>query len=77
MDDALQLFKKFKVNLTRIESRPSKDDNFDYDFYVDIGANILPEGLLDGVKAACGNVQVLSDDDNSSGRCKKNNNNNI
>lgn len=37
--DALKIFKKRQVNLKHIESRPSKTNKKDYEFYVDIDGN--------------------------------------
>jgi hypothetical protein len=35
LQDALSIIKKHNLNMTRIESRPSKDEKWDYDFFVD------------------------------------------
>lgn len=33
--EALKVFKKYRINLTKIESRPSKRENWEYSFFVD------------------------------------------
>jgi len=44
--DALKIFKKRQINLKHIESRPSKANKADYDFYVDIdGETANPESV--------------------------------
>lgn len=36
LDEVLQVFKNENLNLARIESRPSKTSDWDYDFFVDL-----------------------------------------
>lgn len=43
--DSLQIFKRCKVNLKHIESRPSKNDRTKYDFYVDIEEDTPSDNL--------------------------------
>ncbi|KAG0255744.1 hypothetical protein DFQ27_006084 [Actinomortierella ambigua] len=38
LDECLAAIKALSINLTRIESRPSKTDDWDYDFFVDFAA---------------------------------------
>jgi len=58
--DTLNLFKKRKVNLKHIESRPSKVNKNDYDFYVDVDeGETSPEGVqkvYEDLKVAAKNV---------------------
>ncbi|PVU84777.1 hypothetical protein BB560_003099 [Smittium megazygosporum] len=54
LDKCLQALKLADVNLTRIESRPSKTVELGYDFFVD-----LSEASLDKIKASLDNVTKL------------------
>jgi chorismate mutase/prephenate dehydratase len=36
LSDALESFKKYKINLNKIESRPSKQDIWQYYFFIDL-----------------------------------------
>lgn len=61
LQDALQFFAKYKLNLTRVESRPSKR-NTDYEFYVDfVGstADSNVQNLLTELRTTCRQVSVL------------------
>ncbi len=46
--DCLQIFKKFDINLTKLESRPIAENPFDYIFFVD-----FQKGLKDPQTIAC------------------------
>ena len=55
-------FKKHAVNLTKIESRPSKTKAWDYTFFVDMEGHIEDAeiaGALKEVEGSCRFLQVL------------------
>jgi len=56
--NALLPFKKHEVNLTRIESRPSKKVNWEYTFFVDIEGHVEDEK----VRAALDELAKVTDD---------------
>ena len=62
LDDALQILKENSINLTRIESRPSKTADWDYDFFVDFET---PEdekkldSILKSLEPAVKNVRLV------------------
>jgi len=61
LEDVLKHFKDNSINLTRIESRPSKFDASTSEFYVDFeGEATDPKvtSLLDALKATCKEMQV-------------------
>jgi phenylalanine-4-hydroxylase len=61
LDEVLQAIKKHEINLTRIESRPSKTDEYDYDFFVDLitdGQEKLPQ-LLEDLKPLVKSCKVV------------------
>jgi len=43
--DSIEAFKKFGINMTKIESRPSKKKNWEYLFFVDIEGNSAQENV--------------------------------
>jgi chorismate mutase/prephenate dehydratase len=48
------------LNLTRIESRPSPNENWEYRFYVDLEGNLSTlEPILAGLSAYCTSVRLL------------------
>ncbi len=58
----LKPFEKYKINLTSIESRPSKKKAWDYYFFVDINGYIEDEKVkkaIEEIKKECGYVKVL------------------
>ena len=55
-------FSKYKVNLTNIESRPSKKKAWDYFFFVDFLGNVEDAKVkkaLTEIEAQCGSVNIL------------------
>lgn len=62
LNDALNLFKKHLISLRHIESRPSKNFEWEYDFSVDVSVD-CPEslnGLKNDLAATTKNVSVIS-----------------
>jgi len=60
--DALKAFKVYDVNLTRIESRPSKKTPWEYLFFVDFEGSALEERIkkaLEELKAHCAHFKIL------------------
>jgi len=58
----LEPFKYFNVNLTKIESRPSRKKMWDYIFFIDIDGHISEEKVknsIDKVKESCLEVKIL------------------
>ncbi len=58
----LEPFKYFNVNLTKIESRPSRKKAWDYIFFIDIDGHISDNGItqaIDKVREHCLDVKVL------------------
>ena len=47
---ALQLFEKQNVNLSKIESRPSKNKDWEYIFYVDLAGHCESEDIKDALE---------------------------
>lgn len=59
---ALESFKRFKLNMTRIESRPSKNKAWEYYFFVDVEGHQEDSGVraaLDDMAAHCTFLTVL------------------
>ncbi len=56
---ALEIFYKHNINLTKIESRPSKKRAWDYIFYVDIEGHIEDEHVKDAIKEIDKNSQMI------------------
>lgn len=64
LQDTLRFFWKHDVNMTRIESRPSKGHNMNYSFFIDFeGKSGQPEvdELMQDLKDNCLDVMVLND----------------
>jgi chorismate mutase/prephenate dehydratase len=60
--DVLEVFKKYEVNLTNIESRPSKKREWEYYFFVDFAGHHSEEKIqkaLDEVKKHCLQLSIL------------------
>lgn len=60
--EVLNVFAKHKVNLTNIDTRPSKRQNWEYYFFVDADGHVDDENFqkcLDEVKTHCGELHVL------------------
>ncbi len=60
--DALEPFKKNSINLTRIESRPSRKTPFEYVFFVDIQGHPMQSGVkmaLEEMHDKCTFVNIL------------------
>lgn len=58
----LKTFYDFKINITRIESRPHVKKKFEYYFYLDIAGNITEKKVKDAleiVKSNCGYYKLL------------------
>jgi chorismate mutase/prephenate dehydratase len=60
--DALEVFKRYSVNLSKIESRPSKTGNWEYCFFVDLDGhfrdNFIKEALKE-IKGHCNLFKIL------------------
>ena len=59
---ALQAFDSFSINMSKIESRPSKQKDWDYIFYVDLAGHCEdPEVMeaLDILETHCSLVKIL------------------
>jgi len=62
LHDVLTLFKKHKINMTRIESRPTKKKVWQYVFFVDFLGHLSDtniKGLLKKLNDSCPLVKVL------------------
>jgi chorismate mutase/prephenate dehydratase len=60
--DVLDVWRRAGLNLTRIESRPSKQRNWDYTFFTDITGHIDDENLTSAIEDArplCKRIDVL------------------
>ena len=60
--DALKPFNQFKINLSKIESRPNRRENWEYFFHVDVATHESDEKLataLDELKVHCSFVKIL------------------
>ena len=56
---ALQAFAKKNINMTKIESRPSKRKAWEYVFYVDIDGHINDKNIVDAVEEFSKDVAFL------------------
>ena len=62
LHEMLLPFKKYRINLTKIESRPSKKKAWDYYFFVDLGGHIEEAGVkkaLSELESKCKFLKVL------------------
>ena len=62
LHDALVSFKKNKINLTKIESRPSRMKAWDYFFFVDLeghSSNKKVKNALKALEKECSQLKVL------------------
>jgi len=60
--DALKPFNEFKINMSKIESRPSKRKDWEYFFFVDIMGHCQDEKLvtaLDELGRHCSFIKIL------------------
>ena len=60
--DALKPFNQFNINLSKIESRPNRRENWEYFFYVDVAAHESDDALttaLEELKSHCSFVKIL------------------
>lgn len=60
--NALQLFENHNVNMSKIESRPSKNKDWEYIFYVDLAGHCESEDIakaLEHLEAHCSLVKIL------------------
>ncbi|HNV01389.1 MAG TPA: prephenate dehydratase [archaeon] len=48
--NALEAFKKFKINMTKIESRPSKKKKWEYLFFIDFEGNLEETNIKNAIK---------------------------
>lgn len=59
---ALQAFDRFHINMSKIESRPSKRKNWEYFFYVDLAGHCEDEEISDALRELenhCSFVKIL------------------
>jgi chorismate mutase/prephenate dehydratase len=59
---ALQSFDQFEINMSKIESRPSKQKDWEYIFYVDLGGHCEDKKVsdaLDELRSHCSFVKLL------------------
>lgn len=82
LQEALSVIKKYELNMLRIESRPSKTSNWDYDFFVDFenGSQEKLSKLVDDLKTLgygvsnpgnAGNVKPLLSESQSNIQSRK------
>ena len=60
--DVLEVFKRTGINLTNIDTRPSKRRNWEYYFFVDAEGHYQDENFmraLEGAREHCGELNVL------------------
>jgi len=58
--DVLEVFKRYNINLTNIESRPSKKRQWEYYFFVDFIGHRTEEQIQKGLEEACKHCLQLS-----------------
>jgi len=62
LQNVLEPFRKYKINLTKIESRPSKRKQWDYYFFVDLEAHVEEKRVraaLKAVESRCAFLKIL------------------
>jgi chorismate mutase / prephenate dehydratase len=62
LNDILLVFKKYNVNLTKIESRPTKKKAWEYLFFVDFLGHVSEppvQKLLEELKRSCLSIKIL------------------
>jgi chorismate mutase/prephenate dehydratase len=60
--DVLDVFRRYGINLTNIDTRPSQKRNFEYYFFVDLVGHVEDEGVtkaLEEVRGHCLQLAVL------------------
>ena len=60
--DMLDIFKKNSINLTHIEKRPSREENWDYTFFLDLAGHRDDPAIaqiIGEARAHCKNLTVL------------------
>jgi len=60
--DVLDVFRKYNINLTNIDTRPSQKRNFEYYFFIDMVGHIEDENVsraIEEAKAHCLQLAVL------------------
>ncbi|KAI9490664.1 Biopterin-dependent aromatic amino acid hydroxylase-domain-containing protein [Zychaea mexicana] len=67
LENCLTAIKAMDVSLTRIESRPSRTSDWDYDFFVDLKARdaVQVNNLVEGLRAHTADVRVIGADGNA------------
>lgn len=63
LDEVLQIIKSHRINLARIESRPSKTADWDYDFFIDLISpdQDLIDQVANALKPVVKKVKVVGD----------------
>jgi chorismate mutase/prephenate dehydratase len=62
LHEAIAAFRKFKINMTKIESRPSKRKAWEYFFFIDCDGHAQDKKVADAIKilgAHCNFVKIL------------------
>jgi hypothetical protein len=64
LEQALNIIKGHNISLTHIESRPSKSNECDYDFFVEFqsgeNSSTIVNSLVDDLKKISANIQVVA-----------------
>lgn len=59
LGETLQVFKNHGINMRRIESRPSCNDNWDYDLIVSVSTS--QDSVIDELVSSLGNMENVGD----------------